>query len=69
MIEEIGYYYAPFLPSFKTQLIPIFKAGRTIMEEIAKTITKFKATDIEFHNRCESEFEVLQNNYGYLFEC
>ena len=67
MIEEIGYYYAPFLPSLKTQLIPIFKAGRTIMEEIAKTITKFKTTDIEFHNRCESEFEVLQNNYGYLF--
>ena len=68
IIEEIGYYYAPFIHSLKNQFKPIFLSGRAVMEEIAKTITKFKTSDIELHNRCETEFEALQNNYGYLFE-
>ena len=69
MIEEIGYYYAPFIDYFKDELRPIFEAGRTVMEEIEKTIKIFKDSDKELHNRCETEFEALQNNYGYLFEC
>ena len=68
MIEEIGYYYAPFIDCFKDELRPIFEAGRTVMEEIEKTIKIFKDSDKELHNRCETEFEALQNNYGYLFE-
>lgn len=68
MIEEIGYYYAPFIDCFKDELRPIFEAGRTVMEEIEKTIKMFKDSDKELHNRCETEFEALQNNYGYLFE-
>ena len=68
MIEEIGYYYAPFIDYFKDELRPIFEAGRTVMEEIEKTIKIFKDSDKELHNRCETEFEALQNNYGYLFE-
>ena len=68
MIEEIGYYYAPFIDYFKDELSPIFEAGRTVKEEIEKVIKIFKDSDKELHNRCETEFEALQNNYGYLFE-
>lgn len=68
MIEEIGYYYAPFIDYFKDELKPIFEAGRTVKEEIEKAIKVFKDNDKELHNRCETEFEALQNNYGYLFE-
>ena len=68
MIEEIGYYYAPFIDYFKDELRPIFDAGRTVKEEIEKAIKIFKNSDKELHNRCETEFEALQNNYGYLFE-
>ena len=68
MIEEIGYYYAPFIDYFKDELRPIFKAGRTVKEEIEKAIKIFKDSDKELHNRCETEFEALQNNYSYLFE-
>ena len=68
MIEEIGYYYAPFIDYFKDKLRPIFEAGRTVKEEIEKVIKIFKDSDKELHNRCETEFEALQNNYGYLFE-
>ena len=68
MIEEIGYYYAPFIDYFKDDLRPIFEAGRTVKEEIEKAIKIFKNSDKELHNRCETEFEALQNNYGYLFE-
>ena len=68
MIEEIGYYYAPFIDYFKDELSPIFEAGRTVKEEIEKAIKIFKDSDKELHNRCETEIEALQNNYGYLFE-
>lgn len=68
MIEEIGYYYAPFIDYFKDELRPIFDAGRTVKEEIEKTIKIFKNSNKELHDRCETEFEALQNNYGYLFE-
>ena len=68
MIEEIGYYYAPFIDSFKDELRPIFEAGKTVMQEIENAIKIFKNGDVELHNRCETEFEALQNHYGYLFE-
>lgn len=68
MIEEIGYYYAPFIDYFKDDLRPIFEAGRTVKEEIEKAIKIFKNSDKELHSRCETEFEALQNDYGYLFE-
>lgn len=68
MIEEIGYYYAPFIDHFSNELSPIFEVGRTVMEEIEKTLKIFKDSNKELHNRCETEFEALQNNYGYLFK-
>ena len=69
IIEEINYYYAPFVDTSGSYLQPIFQAGRAVMEEIEHAIAQLKTSDMELHNRCESEFEALQNNYGYLFEC
>ena len=51
MIEEIGYYYAPFIDYFKDELRPIFEAGRTVKEEIEKAIKIFKDSDKELHIR------------------
>ena len=69
MIEEIGYYYAPFIDNFKEELTPIFKAGRTLMEDIEYTTNKFgENKNTELYQRCEVEYEELRNNYGYLFE-
>lgn len=68
MIEEIGYYYAPFVDSFRTEMSPIFEAGRKIMAELKRTTFPMKNYDEERFHFCETEFEALQNNYGYLFE-
>ena len=69
MIEEIGYYYAPFIDCFKDELNPIFEAGRTVMTEIEETISKFKKRKgQELYQRSETELEELRTNYGYLFE-
>lgn len=69
MIEEIGYYYAPFIDYFKEDLNPIFEAGRIVMAEMERAVDKLRyGSDKELHQRCETELEVLRNNYGYLFE-
>ena len=46
----------------------ISATNRHLKEEIEKVIKIFKDSDKELHNRCETEFEALQTNYGYLFE-
>ena len=69
MIEEIGYYYAPFIDYFKDELRPIFEAGRTVMQEIENIIAMFQNINIQLHNRYATEYEELQAHYGYLFEC
>ena len=69
MIEEIGYYYAPFIDYFKDDLKPIFEVGRTVMAEIESTVSKFKnGEDEELYQRSETELEELRAQYGYLFE-
>ena len=69
MIEEIGYYYAPFIDYFKDDLKPIFEVGRTVIEEMENTISKFKESeDQELYQRSETELEELKTQYGYLFE-
>ena len=69
MIEEIGYYYAPFIDYFKDELRPIFEAGRTVKEEIENIIAMFQNINMQLHNRYATEYEELQAHYGYLFEC
>lgn len=66
IIEEIGYYYAPFIHYFKDNLRPIFDAGKQVMQEIVHIITHLDEGDLR--QRCETENEALRNNYGYLFE-
>ena len=69
MIEEIGYYYAPFIDYFKDDLKPIFEVGRTVIEEMENAVSKFKESeDQELYQRSETELEVLKTQYGYLFE-
>ena len=69
MIEEIGYYYAPFIDYFKDDLKTIFEVGRTVIEEMENTVSKFKESeDQELYQRSETELEVLKTQYGYLFE-
>lgn len=69
MIEEIGYYYAPFIHLFKEHLAPIFDAGRKVMGEIEKSIRWFEqGGDKELCQRSETEYEELKSKYGYLFE-
>ena len=69
MIEEIGYYYAPFIDYFKDELRPIFEAGRTVVQEIENIIAMFQNINMQLHNRYATEYEELQAHYGYLFEC
>lgn len=66
MIEEIGYYYAPFIDYFKDDLNPILEEGRKVMQEIGSITASLG--DIELRQRCETEYEELRTNYGYLFE-
>ena len=66
MIEEIGYYYAPFIDYFKDDLNPILEEGRKVMQEIGSITAS--VGDIELRQRCETEYEELRTNYGYLFE-
>lgn len=66
MIEEIGYYYAPFVDTFKNELNPIFDAGRKVLHDISAIITS-TPHDSDLRQRREVEYEELNTNYGYLF--
>ena len=67
MVEEIGYYYAPFIGYFKDDLKPIFDAGKKVMQEIDHLISSLNPLG-ETRLRYEAEYEGLRTNYGYLFE-
>ena len=67
IIEEIGYYYAPFLDHFKENLLPILEAGKKIYQELSHLISTLPATD-DSRQRSESAYDELRTNYGYLFE-
>lgn len=67
MIEEIGYYYAPFIDVFKKELKTIFDAGRKVMHDISMLITA-TPHDSDLRQRREAEYEELKTSYGYLFE-
>lgn len=67
IIEEIGYYYAPFLDHFKDNLLPILEAGKKVFQELSHLISTLPATD-DSRQRSESAYDELRTNYGYLFE-
>lgn len=69
MIEEIGYYYAPFVDCFADDLKPILNAGKAVMTEIGNIVGAFRSgNNTELCQHCEAECEELQAKYGYLFE-
>lgn len=67
VVEEIAYYYAPFIDLFKAELNPIFNAGRKVVKEIENLITALPVNDNQ-RLRWEAETEEMKVNYGYLFE-
>lgn len=67
MIEEIGYYYAPFIDRLKDALNPIFAAGSKVMQEIPRLISSLPTDDIR-RPYWEAEFDGLKAKYAYLFE-
>ena len=67
MIEEIGYYYAPFIEIFKDELNPIFAAGKKVMQGLERIISSLTPNSDQ-RQRWEAELEELMANYGYLFE-
>lgn len=67
MIEEIGYYYAPFIEIFKDELNPIFAAGKKVMQGLERIISSLTPNGDQ-RQRWEAELEDLMANYGYLFE-
>lgn len=67
VIEEIGYYYAPFIDLLHDDLKPIFNAGAKVMHSLSSIIPAVSAC-ADSRERCEAELEELRASYGYLLE-
>lgn len=67
IIEEIGYYYAPFLDHFKDNLTPILEAGKKVFQELLHLISTLPKCH-DSRQRSESAYDELRTHYGYLFE-
>lgn len=66
MIEEIGYYYAPFADRLGGTLLPVFQSGKKVMEEIANIVSELDV-DSDLRRHCETQYEELGLKYGHLF--
>ena len=66
VIEEIGYYYAPFADQFKESLDPIMLQGGKVLQEMERII---QSTRIGGDTKCryENEYAELMAKYEYLF--
>ena len=66
VIEEIGYYYAPFADQFKESLDPIMLHGGKVLQEMERII---QSTRIGGDTKCryENEYAELMAKYEYLF--
>lgn len=67
MIEEIGYYYAPFFQSFGNRLQPLFAAGTKVFQEMRNILSDSKQ-DEDFSAWGNSVYADLKTNYAYLFD-
>ncbi len=65
IIEEIGYYYAPFVEQFKEHLAPIMREGGKILQEMEKIIA---SPHISPNDRCryETDYQRILSQYEYL---
>ena len=66
IIEEIGYYYAPFVDQFKKDFDPIMQQGGRVMREMECFITN-PCLDGDTKCRYETELQELLTKYEYLF--
>lgn len=66
IIEEIGYYYAPFIEQFKDNLNPIMQQGGKVMRELGRIIASPRI-DGDTKYRYESDLQELMTKYEYLF--
>ena len=66
IIEEIGYYYSPFIEQFKDSLAPIMREGGKVLQEMEQIINSphIRPTD---KPRYENDHQRLLSQYAYLF--
>lgn len=66
IIEEIGYYYSPFVEQFKEHLDPIMREGSKVLQEMEQIISSPHITPNN-KPRYESDYQRLLSQYEYLF--
>ena len=66
IIEEINYYYAPFIEQFKEDLDPIMSEGGKVIQ-MMDSILSNPVLDVDTKDRFQSELEKLTLDYNYLF--
>lgn len=66
IIEEINYYYAPFIEQFKENLDPIMSEGGKVIQ-VMDSILSNPALDNDAKDRFQSELEKMMLDYNYLF--
>lgn len=67
VIDEVGYYYAPLVDQFGTELRPIFRAAAEVMQSIAQIINTLPSMSNQ-RQRYEAERDEMMTNYSYLFD-
>ena len=66
IIEEIGYYYSPFVEQFKEHLDPIMREGAKVLQEMEQIIATPNLSP-NHKLRYESDYQRLLSQYEYLF--
>lgn len=66
IIEEIGYYYSPFLEQFKESLAPIMREGSKILQEMQHIIASSNISSPD-KARYEADYQRTFSQYEYLF--
>ena len=66
VIEEIGYYYAPFVEQQGDNLDPIMQQGGRVLQEMERIIASPRI-DGDTKCRYENELQELMTKYEYLF--
>ena len=65
IIEEIGYYYSPFLEQFKDSLAPIMREGSKILTEMQHIIASPNLIP-DAKSRYEADYQRILLQYEYL---
>lgn len=66
VIEEIGYYYSPFIEQFKEHLDPIMCEGGKVLQEMERIIISPHISPND-KNRYETDYQRILSQYEYLF--